>query len=383
MYGKDLRLLIPAACSRTYLNTGTLGPTPTTALAAAAASEMEWEESGPGHPQNYVNARDMGRQFAKRIEQRWPGGTVSLTENNSMALMRVLWGIPFAPDDEIITTTHEHDAVVLALVGLAKRFDLRIRVVDADRPQGLIAGVMEVLGPKTRLVVISHVSYLTGWEFPINDVRHLLDKYPRCELLVDGAQALGNIVVDPERLGAHYYVFCGHKWMLAPAGWAGLWVRNECLAHLASAWPSLSSVPPGISWWQMDQWPKAQGGESLEYGTRSWPRVAGWSVTWDYFEEEGFVHHASYQQGLAQAARDRLKRMPGIELIEPYDRSYRQTSLMTVRGPSHEKLVQTLWEQEVVVKAVPSYQGIRIAWAIFNTLEDVQRLESVLVGLAR
>ncbi|MDA8194338.1 MAG: aminotransferase class V-fold PLP-dependent enzyme [Thermaerobacter sp.] len=384
MYGKDLRLLIPAARDLTYLNTGTLGPTPVTALAASSAGEMEWEERGPGHLPHYLNARTKARHFAQRIETQWSGGMVSLTANNSESLLRVLWGIDFQAGDEIITTSHEHSALVMGLSSLARRFHIKIHVVPVDDPLGLTDHIRQVLSSRTRLVAMSHVSHLTGWTLPVADVRQLLSSFARCRLLVDGAQALGNIVVNPEQLGADYYVFCGHKWMMAPAGWAGLWVRTGCGEELFTAWPDEQEAGEAARLAQGPVGPSARGGEAFEYGTRGWPRVAGWSVTWDYYEEEGFAHHAEYQQALADEARQRLARLPGIQVLMTPNPSLQDTALMTAMSDkAGSGIVDWLWSREIIVKPVPSYHGIRISWALFNTEDDLDALESALVMFHR
>ncbi len=375
MYGYDLKLLIPAAMNRIYLNSGTLGPTPSTALAAAAASELEWVESGPGQHSHYVNAKAGVRQFAARVEQRMPGGVVSITENNSESLLRVFWGIAFEPGDEIITTDHEHGAVLLGLSSLMRRFDLKVHVVSLDRAEGLVEQVKERLNARTRLVVMSHVSCYTGWELPVAQVASLVRTQPRCRLLVDGAQALGNLLVDPEHLGADYYVFCGHKWMMAPAGWAGLWVRADRRDELATRWPleTFQAAPRDVELGPFAEF-SAQG-DDLEYGTRPWPRIAAWSITWDYFEEEGFAHQAAYQINLAEEARSRINHVQGLSVQDPPSDEYQRTALMAVTSKSlGSGLFDWLLERGVVTKPQPSRNGIRVSWAIFNTEDDIDGL---------
>lgn len=375
MHGKDLKLVIPAAQSTTYLNTATLGPPPSPALAAAAASELEWVEAGPGRVANYVGAMAEGRHFAARIEEQFTGGVISLTENNSESLLRVLWGLPFEPGDELITTDHEHDAVVLGLSSIMRRFGVVVRVAPVAGSRDFRDEVRDLLTPRTRAVVMSHVSYQTGWELPVADIAELLQARPRCRLVVDGAQGLGNVVVNPERLGANYYVFCGHKWMMAPAGWAGLWVRQQNRDELLTRWPQKPyPVDPRVL--EKGPWLEySECGDDLEFGTRSWPRVAGWSVTWDYYEEEGFPAIAGYQRDLADQARQTLNQVPGLSVVDP-PAGCGATALMTVRcRPRGPELADHLWEgHRVVVKPEPFNHGVRLAWAAFNTTEDLDAL---------
>ena len=378
MFGKDLKLLVPAALSHTYLNTGTLGPTPATALAAAAAQELEWMEVGPGHVPFYLGAREEMRKFAQRLEQNFPGGTVTLTENNSAGILRVLWGMDFHAGDEIITSDQEHGAVLYALSAVARRFGLKVKIAGMTDDKGIVQAVRELLSSRTRLVVISHVSYMTGWEVPVADIAQEIRRYPRCRFLVDGAQALGNIVVNPELSGADFYVFCGHKWMMAPAGWAGLWVRHNRLKDLYTVWADEGALDP----WALVEHPYApqlQQGTALEFGSRCWPRVVGWAITWDYYEEEGFLHQALYQLGLADSAREQLSTMTGLRPIAPLDPMMNQTALMTVQSePLGEGIAEALWHKNIFVKPVPEYRGMRISWALFNTEEDLENLVTAI-----
>ena len=381
MFGQDLKLLVPAALNHTYLNTGTLGPTPTTAFAAAAAQELEWEEVGPGHVPFYLGARDEMRKFASRLEQNFTGGTVTITENNSAGILRVLWGTDFKAGDEVITSDQEHGAVLYALSSVARRFGLVVKIASVTAAGGIVSEVRSLLTAKTRLVIISQVSYLTGWEIPVAAIAEEIRRYPACRFLVDGAQALGNIVVDPGSLGADYYVFCGHKWMMAPAGWAGLWVRKGRLEDLFTVWADEGELDArALSGHPYP--PQLHRGSALEFGSRSWPRVVGWAITWDYYEEEGFPHQAAYQRDLANAARERIALLPGYHLVAPVDPMMKTTALMTVHSEAFgSAIAEKLWQKNVFVKPVDEYQGMRISWALFNTPDDLHQLIEALISL--
>jgi L-cysteine/cystine lyase len=382
VHGYDLKLLIPAAMNKTYLNTGTLGPTPSTALAAATASELEWVEAGPGWHAHYANAKRGVRQFAERVEQRMPGGTVSITENNSQSLLRVFWGFQWSPDDEIIITDHEHGAVLQAVSSLMHQYGVKVRVVGVTGREGFVTQMRALMNDHTRLVVMSHVSYLTGWTLPVAQVAEVVSRHARCRLMVDGAQALGNIVVNPDKLGVDFYVFCGHKWMMAPAGWAGLWVRHGRLGEIGTRWPL---EPEPLDPHLLERAPFSDyspQGDGLEFGTRCWPRISGWSVTWDYFEEEGFDYHAQYQLTLADQARERLKSVAGLSVQDPPSGEYQPTSLMAVSCRQlGSGLSEWLWERDVVAKASQWCHGIRLSWASFNTEDDLDHLIEAMAGL--
>lgn len=380
VFGQDLKLLVPAALNHTYLNVGTLGPTPTTALAAAAAQELEWEEVGPGHVPFYLGARAEMRKFSARLEQNFSGGTVTLTENSSASILRILWGLDFKAGDEVITSDQEHGTVLYALSSVARRFGLVVKIASLTAENGIVSEVRRLLSSKTRLVIISQVSYLTGWEIPVAAIAEETRRYPACRFLVDGAQALGNIVVNPESSGADYYVFCGHKWMMAPAGWAGLWVRSGRLEDLFTVWADEGELDALVLSGHPYP-PQLERGSALEFGSRSWPRIVGWAITWDYFEEEGFAHQASYQGDLANSARDRIALLAGYHPVAPIDPMMKTTALMTVHSDVFgSAIAEKMWQKNIFVKPVDEYQGMRISWALFNTADDLHQLVEALIS---
>ncbi len=383
MFGHDLRLLVPAALRQTYLNTATLGPVPTPAAQAAWTAEVEWEEMGPGHLPYYMQAREKARGFARRIEAAMPRGHVALLENGSEGLMRILWGISWHAGDEVITSDHEYPRTWLALGALTRRFGVKIHVLQVDGRCTLQDQLEQRLSSRTKLVVLSHVSHLTGWQLPVGTIAAIVHHWPDARVLIDGSQALGNICVNPFRTGADYYIFCGHKWMMAPPGWAGLWVRSGRLGELATVWPS----PDGaFDPRDLDQgvWPLTlDSGQGLEYGSRDWPRVVGWSVTWDYFEEEGFSSQAVYQSGLAAIVSREIAHLPRIMVAHSTHPDYRPTAMLTLISERlGENLTQVLWDHDIVVRPVRQYAGSRISFGLFNTADDVDRLIEVLRGYA-
>lgn len=387
MYGNDLKVLIPAAMTQTYLNTGTLGPTPSPALGAAETASIEWQEVGPGNPQYYLQARQKSRDFAHRIERQFPGGTVSLMENNTTAMSRVLWGMAWQDGDEIILSDQEYGATVLLIAALKRRYRIVVHRVAVDDPAGMVGQMKEIMNERVKLVIMSHVSYLTGWQLPVAAIGKFLAPWSDVRYLIDGAQALGNIEVHPETYAADFYVFCGHKWMLAPMGWAGVWVRKGRLAELSTVLADEADLIEGDGIWGGHSGtipPIIQSGIGLEYGTREWTQVTGWSVTWDYFEEEGFTTLAGYQKEVARYARQTIEAIEELRVVSSQNPEIEESALLVIQGlgMSGEALFHKLLARQIVTKSVPAFDGVRLSWAVFNTQEDVLRLGDALKAIA-
>src|ERR671932_359693 len=86
------------------------------------------------------------------------------------------------------------------------------------------------MGPRTRLVAVSHVDWTTGDVLPLAGISPLARDHGSLTL-VDGAQSVGNIPVDVAETGADMYAFTGHKWVLGPEGAGALYVRPGLPVH--------------------------------------------------------------------------------------------------------------------------------------------------------
>jgi L-cysteine/cystine lyase len=93
------------------------------------------------------------------------------------------------------------------------------------------------IGPDTRLVAVSHVSWMTG---RVVDTAALVAA--GVPVLLDGAQSLGAIPVDVRELGCDFYAAAGQKWMCGPVGLGYLYVRGERVRELTPAWPWFGSL---------------------------------------------------------------------------------------------------------------------------------------------
>lgn len=153
-----------------------------------------------------------------------------LVPNATTGVNAVLRSLEFQPDDELLVTDHEYNACRNALNYVVERTGARLRVAHIPFPlksaDETVQSIVAAITPRTRLLLIDHVTSQTGMVMPVAEiVRRLADQ--GIDTLVDGAHAPGMVPLNLKALGAAYYTGNCHKWICAPKGAALLHVRRD------------------------------------------------------------------------------------------------------------------------------------------------------------
>ena len=133
--------------------------------------------------------------------------------------------------DEVLITAMEHHSNIVPWQMLCEEKGARLRVAPINEDGELLLDEFErLIGPKTRLVAVTHVSNVLG---TINPIRRIVEMaHARgARVLVDGAQAAPHLEVDVQALGCDFYALSGHK-MYGPTGIGVLYGRRELLEEM-------------------------------------------------------------------------------------------------------------------------------------------------------
>ncbi len=155
---------------------------------------------------------------------------VVFVPNATTGVNSILRSLQFSPEDELLTTNHEYNACRNALNFVAQRSGAKVVVAEIpfplNSPEQIIDRILQKVSPRTKLVLVDHVSSQTGLVFPIQSLVEELN--PRgIETLVDGAHAPGMLPLSLHEMGTTYYTGNCHKWLCAPKGAAFLYVKPE------------------------------------------------------------------------------------------------------------------------------------------------------------
>jgi cysteine desulfurase/selenocysteine lyase len=214
------------------------------------------------------------------------------------------------PGDEILITCMEHHANIVPWQMICEERGARLRVAPISDAGELLTGDLEdMIGPRTRLVAVAHVSNVLG---TINPVRRIVDSaHARgVPVLVDGAQAVPRLAVDVQELGCDFYVFSGHK-LYGPTGIGALWAR----ADLLEAMPPYQGGGEMISSVSFEKTTYNEIPYKFEAGTPDIAGAVGLAAAIGYVEEIGLDRIAAHEASLLSYGTTLLTEIPQVRLI--------------------------------------------------------------------
>jgi L-cysteine/cystine lyase len=372
---------LPSLAAETYLNTGGCGPLTRAAADALAGWAAEAMARGRG------SLAGFGRTEAASVALRAglgrllgdpDGERIALTGNTTDGLNRVAWGIDWRPGDEIVTPALEYPGTLVLLANVARRHGAALRTIDPEGAErDLEAAVAAAAGPRTRLVVLSHVSWSTG---AVLDVAGAVRAARRAGAVVavDAAQSVGAIPVDAAALGADAVAFPAHKWLLGPEGLGALWVAPDAFGTIDLAFTGFETGRDHA----------ADGGLTLHTGARRYEAATlpaallpAWSASLRWMEGEIGWERVFAGTVTAQAAgRAALAAIPGVRVTTPPGRQAGLVSF-TVDGRDPEDVAGRLAARGVIVRWMRRPAVLRASLGFFTDDDDVRRLAAALAAV--
>ncbi len=352
-----LRERFPVLRRLAYLNAGTNGPVPAAAT-TAAREELEAEETrGRGGMPHFEHQRELRAALRQAYAARLGAASedVALTTSTTDGVGRVLSALELGPDDEVVTSAEEHPGVYGPLSALRAR-GIEIRTV----PFGAIA---DAVGPRTKLVVCSHVSWISGALAPAA-LRDL-----DVPVLLDGAQGVGAVAIDVAALGADAYAGSGQKWLCGPDGLGMLYVSPALRERMTPQTPGYVNLEDAAA--GLDSVPAA---DARAYDTLALPSasLAHALASLETLGEPGWEAVHAHAHGLAQTAAEALAER-GRRVLERDN-----TTLVAWFEDDPPATVERLAEAGVIVRPLPGGELVRASFGGWSSDDDLDRLLTAL-----
>jgi L-cysteine/cystine lyase len=359
MDAREFRAEFPVTERMAYLNTGTDGPVPRRAVEAATTwlrSEAEVGRAGKEHFERMLDGRAALRErLATRLG--CSASDVALTGSTTDGIATALAALPLGRGDEVITSDVEHPGLLAPLEGARRRNGFDVRFVPFDELAGAV-------GPATKLVACSHVSWADG---RVADLEAL--RATGVRLVLDGAQGLGALDFDVEELGCDFYAASGQKWLCGPDGSGSLWVRPGLAEEFFPPWPSWASLAHAD---QPSDLVPHPGARRFDVAVPAGAPTAWALASLELLEEAG-------RSWVAERAASMAGRLAGALAGRGFEVAPRgRTTLVSWRSADAEGDVARLAEGGVRVRYLPGRGLVRASVGAWNSEDDLERLLAAL-----
>ncbi|MFC6840406.1 aminotransferase class V-fold PLP-dependent enzyme [Xanthomonas theicola] len=323
----------------------------------------------------HLRARAAG---ALRIDPR----ELALTRNATESLQLLIGGYNrLKPGDAVLYADLDYDAMITAMQWLRQRRGVEAIGIDLPQPatrQSLIDAYAQALQrhPRVKLMLVTCIGHRTGLALPVTEIVALA-RQRGVDTIVDATQAIGQRDIGIPDLGADFVGFNFHKWIGAPLGVGGFYIRRERIADID---PHMGQAGPADS---IDT--------RVHTGTVDFAAFLSLPAALEAHERIG----AANKQARLQYLRDRwvhaVADLSGLEVLTPDDpQLYGAMTSLRLRGQTSEQqnaaLAQRLLQQFGVMTTMRSGAAsgacVRATPALFTRMEEIDRFAQALRSIA-
>ncbi|TDV53529.1 secreted protein [Pseudomonas helmanticensis] len=306
---------------------------------------------------------------------------IALTGSTTEGLATIYGGVHVRPDQEILTTVHEHYATHTILALRTERDGTRVRkivlfkdVYHASKDE-ILANIDNAIRPETRVLGMCWVHSGSGLKLPIGEIGAIVDKHnrgrsdaDRIVYVVDGVHGFGVDNLNFAQMNCDFFIAGTHKWMFGPRGTGIICSRFEDVRYVTPVIPTFS--------------------EATAFSTTMTPGgYHAFEHRWAL--DEAFKLHLKLGKADVEARihalnsylKQRLQQRAQIELVTPLSPALSAGfTFFRVKGKDSDKIAAHLMANRVVADAVHRDVGpvIRTAPGLLNDEAQIDRLLAVL-----
>jgi len=291
------------------------------------------------------------------------------------------WAVPrLQPGDEIVLSIMEHHANIVPWHFLRERQGVVLKWVDVDANGDLDPQAMlDAIGPRTRLVVVTHMSNVLGTKVDVAAICAGA-RARGVPVLVDGSQAAVHMPVDVQDIGCDFYAITGHK-LYGPSGSGAIYIRSERMAEMRpfmGGGDMIREVTRDTVTWNDPPM-------KFEAGTPGIVAQIGLGVALEYMTGLGMDAIAAHEAHLRDYAQARLS---GLNWLNLQGKSATKGAIFsfTLNGAAHAHDISTVLDKKgIAVRAgthcampLMEHLGVgatcRASFGLYNTRAEVDAL---------
>jgi isopenicillin-N epimerase len=347
------------------LNNGHVCPSPRS-VRESYRSYLEYSDMGPYH--TMWNTLERGIEGVRRQLAHAAGcdsEEMAITRNASESLEIAQLGIDLQRGDEIVTTNQDYPRMLSTFRQRERREGVVLKAISFPVPapslDDLYQRVERAVTPRTKLILVCHITNRTGQIFPIKRICQMAHAR-NIPVIVDGAHAFSQFPVKISELDCDYYGVSLHKWTYAPVGTGFLYVRKS---RIKSTWPLMAA--------------ESRQDEDIrkfeEIGTHPAAIHNAISEALVFNENIGIDRKAARLRYVRDRWAHRLQKHPKCKTLHSEDPSMSAgIGFLAFNGADAAKIRETLISKYGIVTAyVPhaEYTGLRITPNIYTSLREI------------
>jgi isopenicillin-N epimerase len=373
----DIQRAFNSTRSIINLNNGGVSPSPRIVTEAFVRYTWEQEDVPPYtmwqilEPQSENVRTGLAGLFGCDTEE------IAIVRNASEGLEACLFGLDLKRGDEILTTTQDYPRMLTTIRQRELREGVVLKQVKYPVPpkslQQIVDAFEQGITPRTRVILLSHVVFLTGQITPARAICDLA-RSRNIECIVDGAHSFAHFDFSWKDLQCDYFGTSLHKWLCAPKGTGMLFVKREKIEKL---WPLMAAE-------------KQQRGDIRKFeeiGTHSAAMRLAIGEAILFHRGIGSKRKEERLRYLRSYWSDRLKNLPNTRFHTSFDRDQScGIALVEITGIEPAAIADYLMKKHKIFTVAinhEEFKGLRITPNVYTTLNELDRFCDVMETIAR
>jgi len=299
---------------------------------------------------------------------------IAFTKNTSEGLNIAANALPLKAGDNVVLIEGDHPNAAYAWLN-QRRKGVEVRFVKLESESSVATAdtFLADVDERTKAICLSHVSFHAGQRHDIAGIGRFC-KERGIYLVVDAMQSVGVLPIDVRAMNVSILAAGTHKGLLVPQGLGVLYVQ-ERLDELQPAYLAMSSManPPADYIARPDDMQTRKDAARFETGNLNLPDIQALNAAIDLIAKVGVENVERHVLSLGDRLIELLDQH-GIPLVGPRRREHR--AHIYVLGVPVEAWAEHFVRNQVRVSA--ERDGIRVSFAMFNSLDDVERLGQIL-----
>ncbi len=359
------------------LNNGGVAPSPKVVLDAEIEairysnqlpSYRMWHDLEPGI-----------EDVRKKLAAMW--GTdpecIAITRNASESLQIAQFGLDLKPGDEVLTTSQDYPRMITTWRQRERREKIVLKQLDFDvpvrNPADLVRLYEQAITPRTRVIHVSQVVFMTGQIFPVKEICALA-RARGLTSIVDGAHAFAHVPFKFSDLDCDFYGASLHKWLSAPIGTGMLYVRRDRIEKHWALMAAPAAMDKNIRKFE-------------EIGTHPAAMHNATLQALEFHAQIGDERKFARFRYLKNRWADRLGRLPGAKMLVGLDAD-QSGAFGTIHFDSIDpgKLSDVLLAKHnilVVPIVAPNLNGIRVSANVYTSPDEIDRFCDAVTTIVR